>query len=77
MRRLAIAAAAVGVGAYALARYGRAQTRAELERGGFGRLESTEAAASLTFKDAAIAGARALSGKSAVPQLVIDASGGA
>ena len=69
MRRIAIiVAAAIGVGAFALDRYGRARTRKELDS--FGRLEAAAIASSLPVKDAIAAGARALLGTAALPQTV-------
>lgn len=68
MKRFAIVAAVVGVGAYALAWYGRSRTRAELATFG---TEAGPIASSMSFTEALSAGARAVVGRPALPQLVV------
>lgn len=59
-----VLAAGVG-GAYALSLYGRYRVRRELAP--LGADDATSVAASLTYLDAAAAGARSLVGKNALP----------
>jgi hypothetical protein len=73
LRIVLIATAAAAAGAYALDRFGRQRTRAELEP--LGRLEAFEVSRTLSFREAVFAGARAVLGGNAVPQETYVAGG--
>lgn len=67
MPRWAFLAIAAAAGVLALERYGRARYRAELGADE----DATLAASSISFLEAAQAGARAIAGGKAVPQTVV------